>query len=70
MRVLYVGAADVLRSWASNEVVRPLLEPILHPSRWRIRALGLSTTLGHPLFYWIWARRCRSPTRTSGCACS
>jgi two-component system CAI-1 autoinducer sensor kinase/phosphatase CqsS len=54
MRVLYVGAADVLRSWASNEVVRPLLEPILHPSRWRIRALGLSTSLGHPIFYWIW----------------
>jgi two-component system, CAI-1 autoinducer sensor kinase/phosphatase CqsS len=54
MRVLYSGAADLLRSWASNEVVRPLLEPILHPSRWRIRALGLSTSVGHPLFYWIW----------------
>jgi two-component system, CAI-1 autoinducer sensor kinase/phosphatase CqsS len=54
MRVLYVGAADVLRSWASNEVVRPLLEPVLHPSRWRIQALGLSTSLGHPIFYWIW----------------
>lgn len=34
--------------------MRPLLEPILHPSRWRIRALGLSTAIGHPLFYWIW----------------
>jgi two-component system, CAI-1 autoinducer sensor kinase/phosphatase CqsS len=54
MRVLYFGAAVVLRSWASNEVVRPLLEPMLHPSRWRIRALGLTTALGHPLFYWIW----------------
>lgn len=49
------GAPQLLRTWASNEVVRPLLEPILHPSRWRIRALGLSTALGHPLFYWIWA---------------
>ena len=54
MRVLYVGATDVLRSWASNEVVRPLLEPILHPSLWRIRALGLSTSLGHPIFFWLW----------------
>ena len=56
MRVLYTGAAELLRSWASNEVVRPLLEPILHPSRWRIRALGLSTAIGHPLFYWIWSK--------------
>ncbi|MBA3771201.1 MAG: HAMP domain-containing histidine kinase [Ramlibacter sp.] len=54
MRVLYNGAAQVLRSWTSNEVVRPLLEPILHPSRWRIRALGLSTSLGHPFFFWAW----------------
>ena len=54
MRVLYNGGAELVRSWASNEVVRPLLEPILHPSRWRIRALGLSTSLGHPLFYLVW----------------
>ena len=54
--MLYQGAADLLRSWAANEVVRPLLEPILHPSRWRIRALGLSTALGHPLFWWIWTK--------------
>jgi two-component system CAI-1 autoinducer sensor kinase/phosphatase CqsS len=53
---LYKSAAQLLRSWASNEVVRPLLEPILHPSRWRIRALGLSTAFGHPLFYWIWSK--------------
>jgi two-component system, CAI-1 autoinducer sensor kinase/phosphatase CqsS len=56
IRAVYVGANEVLRSWASNEVVRPLVEPILHPSRWRIRALGLTTTFGHPLFYWVWAR--------------
>jgi hypothetical protein len=43
MRVLYVGAADVLRSLASNEVVRPLLEPILHPIALAHTALGLST---------------------------
>jgi two-component system CAI-1 autoinducer sensor kinase/phosphatase CqsS len=54
--VLYQGAAELLKSWAANEVVRPLLEPILHPSRWRIRALGLSTAFGHPLFWWIWTK--------------
>lgn len=36
-------------------ILRPLLEPILHPSRWRIRALGVATLVGHPLFYVIWA---------------
>lgn len=44
-----------LRYWASDEVLQPLVEPILHPSQWRIRALGLSTLVGHPLFYGIWA---------------
>lgn len=61
IRAVYVGANEVLRSWASNEVVRPLVEPILHPSRWRIRALGLTTTFGHPLFYWFWARLLPQP---------
>ena len=45
-----------LRSTLTTEVVRPLLEPILHPSRWRIRALGLSTAIGHPLFYLFWGK--------------
>jgi two-component system, CAI-1 autoinducer sensor kinase/phosphatase CqsS len=61
IRVLYTGGAQLLKSWASNEVVRPLLEPILHPSRWRIRALGLTTVSGHPLFYWIWAKLLPQP---------
>ena len=51
---LYDDAAGRVRTWASDEVLRPLVEPILHPSRWRIRALGLSTLVGHPLFYVIW----------------
>jgi two-component system, CAI-1 autoinducer sensor kinase/phosphatase CqsS len=58
---MYVDAYEVVRSWASNEMVRPLVEPILHPSRWRIRALGLTTTFGHPLFYWCWARLLPQP---------
>jgi two-component system CAI-1 autoinducer sensor kinase/phosphatase CqsS len=61
IRVLYSGTAELVKSWTSNEVVRPLLEPILHPSRWRIRALGLSTSLGHPLFWWIWTRPLPQP---------
>jgi two-component system, CAI-1 autoinducer sensor kinase/phosphatase CqsS len=44
-----------LRQRASDEVLQPLMEPILHPSQWRIRALGVSTFLGHPLFYVLWA---------------
>ncbi|MCW5649957.1 MAG: HAMP domain-containing histidine kinase [Ramlibacter sp.] len=55
-RALRSNVASALQSVISNEVVRPLLEPILHPSRWRIRALGLSTTVGHPLFFVIWTK--------------
>ena len=54
IRAVYTGANEILRSWASNEVVRPLVEPVLHPSQWRIRALGLASMVGHPLFYWTW----------------
>ena len=54
IRSVYYGTADLLKVWASNEIVKPLLEAILHPSPWRIRALGFSTAVGHPLFYFIW----------------
>jgi two-component system CAI-1 autoinducer sensor kinase/phosphatase CqsS len=53
-RALYESVAQRLRYWASTEVLKPLVEPILHPSTWRIRALGASTMLGHPLFYLAW----------------
>jgi len=53
-RAIYEAIAQRVREWASNEVLRPLVEPILHPSTWRIRALGVSTLVGHPLFYFIW----------------
>ncbi len=42
------------RLLAPDKVPQTLVEPILHPSRWRIRALGLSCAFGHPLFYAIW----------------
>ncbi len=44
-----------VRRWTSTEVVQPLVEPILHPSQWRIRALGFSTMVGHPVFWLMWA---------------
>ena len=44
-----------VRHWASGAVVQPLVEPVLHPSQWRIRALGVTTMVGHPLFYAVWA---------------
>lgn len=44
-----------LRQKASDEVLQSLVEPILHPSQWRIRALGVTTMLGHPIFYAMWA---------------
>ena len=43
-----------LRHWGSDAVVQPLMEPVLHPSHWRIRAIGASTMLGHPLFWLAW----------------
>lgn len=53
-RALYESLAQRLRYWAATEVVRPLVEPVLHPSTWRIRALGVSTMVGHPLFFLVW----------------
>jgi len=44
-----------VRYWTSKEVMQPLVEPVLHPSSWRIRAIGMSTMVGHPLFYAMWA---------------
>jgi two-component system CAI-1 autoinducer sensor kinase/phosphatase CqsS len=44
-----------LRKWAATEVLAPIADSILHPSHWRIRALGVWTLVGHPLFYAIWA---------------
>ena len=42
------------RAFAADRLLQPLVEPVLHPSQWRIRALGLSSALGHPLFHAVW----------------
>lgn len=37
------------------------LEPILHPSPWRLRLLGLALFVGNPLFGWIWSSWLQQP---------
>lgn len=62
---------DRLRQWA-GEPPRPLLEPVLQPSPWRLRAVGLTFLVGHPLFYVIGAvwlpQPYESPTLRAGVA--
>ncbi len=43
---------------------QPML--ILHPSRWRLRWLGLFTLIGHPLFAWIWGQWLPQPYESLG----
>lgn len=45
-----------LRALATEASMLPPFGPVLHPSEWRIRALGLSTAVGHPLFHLVWTR--------------
>lgn len=54
-RALFEILRQRLRQRASSGLLQPLVEPILHPSQWRIRALGFSTMAGHPLFWLAWA---------------
>jgi len=54
-RVMLGSMPHRVRYWTSKEVVQPLMEPVLHPSPWRIRAIGVSMMLGHPVFYLIWS---------------
>ena len=61
IRTSSAGRAQLSRPKSAVKVMQPLLEPVLHPSPWRIRALGLATVVGHPLFYWIWAELLPQP---------
>ncbi len=54
-RALLETLTQRVRHWASEAVLQPLMEPVLHPSQWRIRAIGASTLFGHPLFFLAWA---------------
>lgn len=42
------------------------LDPILHPSPWRLRLLGLTAILGQPLFGWIWTSWYPQPYESIG----
>ena len=55
-RALLEATTQRVRRWIEKEVVQPMLEPILHPSPWRVRWLAITTLLGHPLFWFAWAR--------------
>src|SRR5262245_50692597 len=50
-----------LGRWLRSEGLAPVADSVLHPSPWRIRALGACTLVGHPLFYAIWAFALRQP---------
>jgi two-component system CAI-1 autoinducer sensor kinase/phosphatase CqsS len=50
----FPGAWGRLLSRIRSELFHEQLVPILHPSPWRLRWLGLFTLVGHPLFGWIW----------------
>ena len=43
-------------SIARERFLRQPLEPILHPSPWRLRLLGLGLSVGQPLFGFIWSQ--------------
>lgn len=48
------------------ELFQEQLVPILHPSPWRLRWLGLFTLVGHPLFAWIWGHWLPQPYENLG----
>lgn len=48
-RAIQLKSRHPLWHWASSP-----LDPILHPSPWRLRLLGMGAMLGQPLFGWIW----------------
>jgi len=47
--------------WLADEVFTAPLVAVLHPSPLRMKGLGLFTLLGHPLFWWLWAKGLPQP---------
>ncbi|MDO8373295.1 MAG: HAMP domain-containing sensor histidine kinase [Pseudomonadota bacterium] len=59
IRTLWSSPGAWVRMWCARiraELLQEQLVLILHPSRWRLRWLGLFTLVGHPLFGWIWGQ--------------
>lgn len=55
------GLGDWLWARIKTELLQEQLVLILHPSRWRLRWLGLFTLVGHPLFWWVWGQWLQQP---------
>lgn len=59
IHTLWSSPVAWVRLWCARiraELLQEQLVLILHPSRWRLRWLGLFTLVGHPLFGWIWGQ--------------
>jgi two-component system CAI-1 autoinducer sensor kinase/phosphatase CqsS len=59
IHTLWSSPVAWVRLWCVRiraELLQEQLVLILHPSRWRLRWLGLFTLVGHPLFGWIWGQ--------------
>jgi len=59
IHMLWSSPGAWARMWCARiraELLQEQLVLILHPSRWRLRWLGLFTLVGHPLFGWIWGQ--------------
>lgn len=54
-RIGFRSARARLWRWLVDEVVHAPLEPILHPSSYRLIWIGIFTLMGHAIFGWIWA---------------
>lgn len=55
LQAKYLGKCTVATRKFVNEVLRTPLEPILHPSPWRLKWLGVFTLVGHPIFGFLWS---------------
>lgn len=53
-RLGFHSAKTRLTRWLLDEIVHAPFEPILHPSRERLRWLGAFTLLGHATFAYLW----------------
>jgi hypothetical protein len=56
-----------LRHWVSDAVVQPLMEPVLHPSHWRIRAIGCPRCWASAVLL-LWGIWLPQPYETFDCA--
>ena len=55
-----------LRKLIVSEIFHAPLEPILHPSPWRLKWLGILLFLGHPFFGYVWTELYPQPIESMG----